>query len=52
MIKPKNKQELMNLPRDKQFNIVIIEEGQAKLVADGDEYEYQNGDNYCTGAME
>jgi hypothetical protein len=34
MIKPKNKQELLDLLKTKNFKIVMIEETQANLISD------------------
>ena len=34
MIKPKNKQELLNLLKTKNFKVVMIEENQANLISD------------------
>lgn len=34
MIKPKNKQELLDLLKTKNFKIVLIEENQANLISE------------------
>jgi vacuolar-type H+-ATPase subunit F/Vma7 len=34
MIKPKNKQELLDLLKTKNFKIVLIDENQASLISD------------------
>lgn len=34
MIKPKNKQELIDLLKTKNFKIVLIDENQANLISD------------------